>query len=335
MKNEKRKLASILFADIQGYTALMQDDEEYGFKIVEKFNQEINALVPSHNGEVIQFYGDGVLALFDSTMDALSCAIQLQLKFRIAPEVPVRIGLNNGEVLLREGNAFGDSINLASRIESIGVPGSILFSENIYEQIQNKSVFQTQFVGEFKFKNIKNKTGVYGITNEDLPVPDKSEVTGKLEVKKPLSTWKIVLAGLLFIIAAVFVTTQFVQQNVIEEMPLHQPWIGNWNQSLEGDSERTIDGMIQFIDTLGVIQGISRNEYGSNLQPTFNKLFDIILSEDGQTLQGKWQSTQWNQYNGRFSFQLAEDQRSFNGYYSMDGSDGRFFWNGYKEEIEN
>ena len=331
MTKEKRKLSSILFADIQGYTAMMQEDEANAFKLVEKFNNEINTLVPKHRGEVIQFYGDGVLALFDSTIDAVQCSLALQIKFRDEPIVPVRIGLNNGEVILRDDNAFGDSINLASRIESIGVPGSILFSENIFEQVHNKPEFEVQEIGEFNFKNIKKKTKVFGLANNGLPVPDKSEVTGKLEVKKPISTWKLALGLLTFIIAAVFITSKIVKSDVVEDAPIHQDWIGNWNQSVEGDADNTIEGIVQFIDTLGIIEGISRNEYGQNLQPTYNKLYDIITSEDGNQLMGKWQSMQWRQTRGTFTFKLNGNQRSFLGEYTMEGQDGKFFWNGSRE----
>ena len=133
MSKEKRKLAAALFADIQGYTAMMQNDEALAVSCLNRFKKAIDREVPSNDGEVIQFYGDGVLALFDSAANAVQCALELQRDFTSDPSVPVRIGLNDGEVIMREDNAFGDSINIASRIESIGIPGSILFSSSIHE----------------------------------------------------------------------------------------------------------------------------------------------------------------------------------------------------------
>ena len=331
MSKEKRKLAAILFADIQGYTAMMQSDESGAFQLVEKFNAEINKLVPSHNGEVIQFYGDGVLALFETTIDAISCSLALQKEFRKEPTIPVRIGLNNGEVILKEDNAFGDSINLASRIESIGIPGSVLFSENIYDLIHNKKQFDTQLIGEFKFKNVKKKLKVYGLTNDDLPVPEKSQVTGKLEEKKPIALWKIITAVAFLLTVGIYVSLKYFGNNI---NPIHQDWLGTWNQSVQTD-DLPRKGSLTFEDLNGVLQGASTIEWGPNLAQT-NRLFDIIISEDGLKINGKFQFDRLRNldgklYEGTFEFELMEDGRSFNGNYKEKGKTDGFYWNGTRE----
>lgn len=334
MSNEKRKLAAILFADIQGYTALMQNDEKHAFKLVEQFNAHINAEVPNYRGQIIQFYGDGVLALFDSTMDAVNCSLALQKKFGRGSDIPVRIGLNNGEVIFSEDNAFGDSINLASRIESIGIPGSILFSENIHDQIQNKPDFEFKLVGKFQFKNIKKKTNVYGLTNDGLPVPEKSAVTGKLETKKPISLWKIVSFGIIILAGGIFITLKYFSSPIIEGPAVHQQWLGTWNQTVEGTGGPIL-GVLQFADSLGILKGISKNEYGPSLTST-NRLYDILINEDGSTINGKYKfdllrNQDGNLLEGSFYFQLAEDRRSFVGEYSEKGKTAKYYWNGSRE----
>lgn len=329
MSNEKRKLAAILFADIQGYTAIMQSDEELGFKMVEKFNDRVNNLVPKNEGEVIQFYGDGVLALFDSSARALECSIALQLEFRKDLEIPVRIGLNDGEVLLKDDNAFGDSINLASRIESIGIPGSVLFSESIYNHVQNKSQFDCQFIDKFHFKNIKREVGVYGLANEGLPIPDKSKVSGKLADKKSITPWKMGMASILFVALAVFITLKYFKTTIISDAPIHSKWIGNWNQQVEG-TDKPLGGILQFIDSSGVLYGTAKNQYDSTSMVTTNNIFDLILSEDGDTINGKWQSNAWKDFGGDLQFIISENDREFVGFYTISEQVDSFFWNGSK-----
>ena len=130
------KLAAILLADIVGYTALMQADEKAALQSLDKFKSVLETLVPLHKGEIIQFYGDGCLAIFNSSVDAMACAKQLQENFQTVPKVPVRIGLHAGDVVLKDDNVFGDAVNIASRVESMGIPGAILLSSNVRNQIK-------------------------------------------------------------------------------------------------------------------------------------------------------------------------------------------------------
>ena len=111
---QQRQLAAIFFADIVGYTALMQNDEASALINLNKFKEELEARVPAFRGKIIQFYGDGCLAVFDSPVDAVSCGKELQLTFQKEPAVPVRIGIHSGDIVFKEGNIFGDSVNVAS-----------------------------------------------------------------------------------------------------------------------------------------------------------------------------------------------------------------------------
>ena len=121
-----RRLAAVLFADIVGYTALMQSDESLALSTLEKFKRELDTQIPANQGEIIQFYGDGCLCVFNSSVDAVTAAEKLQIAFQKAPVVPVRIGLNVGDIVFREGNVFGDAVNIASRVESLGISGAVL-----------------------------------------------------------------------------------------------------------------------------------------------------------------------------------------------------------------
>lgn len=149
-----RRLAAILFADIQGYTALMQRDEKQAFRTLNKYQQTLKKLVDESNGDVIKNYGDGSLCLFSTALDALVCAKQLQTKMIKDPIVPLRIGLHLGDVTYQEGDVYGDAINLASRIESMGIAGNVLMSRSFHSKIKNQR--------QFLFENLGWPMGVEG-----------------------------------------------------------------------------------------------------------------------------------------------------------------------------
>jgi len=178
-KENKRKLAAILFCDIEGYTSLMQTNEQLALSSLQKFKTQLDTQVPQHHGEIINFYGDGCLAIFNSSVDATACAKSLQTIFQSEPKVPVRIGLHAGDVVLRDDNVFGDAVNIASRIESMGVPGSVLLSSTVQNQIHNQSTFDVSLIGKFEFKNINKPMSVYALKGEGLIVPEKAKLKGK------------------------------------------------------------------------------------------------------------------------------------------------------------
>src|SRR5258705_12940429 len=135
---QSRQLAVVMFTDIMGYTAMMQQDETFALSKLNRFKDQLKLRVNEFRGEIIQFYGDGCLVIFTNSADAVNCARLLQVDFRDKPLVPVRVGIHLGDILISEGNIFGDCVNITSRIESIGVAGSVLLSESVKNQIQNK-----------------------------------------------------------------------------------------------------------------------------------------------------------------------------------------------------
>lgn len=168
-----------MFADIEGYTALMQKDVEFASKIIRRFQRELEEQVIAHRGTVVNFYGDGALCTFQTPVEAVRCAMKLQNNFKTTPNVPVRIGIHSGTVTEEGEKIFGDSVNLASRIESMGVPGSILLSKKVRDDIKNHADLSLQGLGKFHFKNVEESVEVFVVTNEGLVVPQANELKGK------------------------------------------------------------------------------------------------------------------------------------------------------------
>ena len=184
---DRRQLAVIMFTDIVGYTAMMQKDEALALSTIHRFKEELHTRAKACRGEIIQYYGDGCLIIFTNSEDAVNCAKDLQESFREEPSVPVRIGIHLGDILFKEGNVFGDCVNIASRIESMGIPGAVLFSEAVKNQVKNKPVFQLISLGHFEFKNVDEPMEIFALTNKGFPIPGKEQLTGKF---KELQTLK-------------------------------------------------------------------------------------------------------------------------------------------------
>lgn len=177
---ESRKLAIIVFADIAGYSAMMQADEVKALAVLDRFKKILEEEMVLHEGQIVQYYGDGCLLSFDSAFLSLRAATALQRQF-IEYKVPVRIGMHLGDVLYKNNNAFGDGVNIASRIESLGVPGAILLSKIVRNQVKNKAEFSLTSVGSFHFKNIAEPMEVFAISNSEFIVPQPQQMQGKLE----------------------------------------------------------------------------------------------------------------------------------------------------------
>ncbi len=176
-----RQLAAILFTDIAGYTAMMQKDEATALAVVRKYTAVLVETVASYRGAIVNDYGDGNLCTFSSATEAMRCAMDLQRRLQTEPQVPLRVGLHIGEVIFENEKPFGDGVNVASRIQSLGVANSILFSAEIHSKISNQAEFSTISLGTFSFKNVSTPMEVFALANEGLVVPAREQMEGKLE----------------------------------------------------------------------------------------------------------------------------------------------------------
>ncbi|MDX1470715.1 MAG: adenylate/guanylate cyclase domain-containing protein [Flavobacteriaceae bacterium] len=189
----KRKLAAILFADIKDYSALMQKNEAEAMDCLRHYQQVLKEKVGQFNGEIIKNYGDGSLCIFSSVVDAVRCSIEVQLSVCKEPLVPLRIGLHLGDVLFEGNDIYGNDINIASRIESMGAPGSILMSRNVYDKVRNHADLEFKSLGKFDFKNISDSIEVFAIANEGIAIPEGRPTFGKFKKKKRQKSYILTL----------------------------------------------------------------------------------------------------------------------------------------------
>ncbi|MCZ6520570.1 MAG: adenylate/guanylate cyclase domain-containing protein, partial [Bacteroidetes bacterium] len=174
-----RKLAAIMFTDMVGYTLLMQKDEQKAKSLRDRHRQVQKEEVESHSGEILQYYGDGTLCIFNSSLEAVDCAIQIQKKMQKKPKIPLRIGIHTGDIVHDQEGIYGDGVNVASRIESFAIPGSVLISEKVTDDIKNHPSFSSTSMGIYELKNVEKPMEVYAITNQPLKVPKPEEIKGK------------------------------------------------------------------------------------------------------------------------------------------------------------
>ena len=222
-KNTNRELAVVLFADIQGYTSLMQNDEANASILLRRFQQQMSENVTTYQGRIVNFYGDGALCIFKDAIQAVYCGMNLQSIFNTTPTIPVRIGIHSGMVTFDQDKAYGHSINIASRIESLGQPQSVLVSKTVYQQVLDQKDIELASLGNFNFKNIDYPIEVFAIKNKGFIVPKRKEIKGKLAQPnyKKQSKWIIpllILGTLLSVFATWFFTKQSYDSPLSKEI---------------------------------------------------------------------------------------------------------------------
>ncbi len=183
-----RRLCAIMFTDIEGYTRLMRESEARAVAIRQRHREVFQEHTRAFGGEIIHYYGDGTLSIFDSTVNAVRCAAALQRSFREDPALPVRIGIHTGDIIRTEDDIIGDSVNLASRVESLAVAGSVLVSGKVADEIRSHPDLPLQRLGKFLFKSEGKKREVYALDLPGLEIPKPKTIRGKLEPEQPF--WK-------------------------------------------------------------------------------------------------------------------------------------------------
>jgi len=172
----KRRLTCILAADAVGYSRQMANDEEGTIRVLAAHRSVIDGIIAFHQGRIIGTAGDSVLAEFASAVEAVRSAIEIQDAIRTRndslPEdrrMVFRVGVNLGDVVVKDDDILGDGVNVAARLESIAEPGGVCISSSVYDQITGKLDLGFQDIGEQMLKNISRPIRVYRISGTTPP----------------------------------------------------------------------------------------------------------------------------------------------------------------------
>ena len=175
----ERRLAAILCADVVGYSRLMGADEEKTLADLKNHRRElIDPLIDQHRGRIFKTTGDGILIEFASVVDAVRCAVVVQqgmedrnANLPASDRIRFRIGINLGDVMVDEGDMFGDGVNVAARLQEIAAPGEICVSASMREQVGEKLPIGFADLGEHGVKNIARPVRVYRVEKHAEPRP--------------------------------------------------------------------------------------------------------------------------------------------------------------------
>ncbi|MEE9448708.1 MAG: adenylate/guanylate cyclase domain-containing protein [Ignavibacteriaceae bacterium] len=176
MPERKRLLAAIMFTDMVGFTAMMQENEEKAKQLRDLHRSVLEEKISNHGGDLLQYYGDGTLSIFKSGIEAVKCAVNIQSKFSEEPKIPVRIGIHIGDIVKEEDGIYGDGVNIASRIESISVPGSVIISDRLQAELSNQPEIKAKSLGKFELKNVKRQVEIFAVASGKIKVPSSNEL---------------------------------------------------------------------------------------------------------------------------------------------------------------
>jgi len=181
----QRRLAAIMFTDMVGFTSLAQSNESLAMRELRRHHGILRPIFPRYHGKEVKTMGDALLVEFESALEATECAIEMQRALHrnasSESKLLVRIGIHVGDVIHRKGDVLGDAVNIASRIEPLAAGGEICISEQVYDQVRNKTPYPLE---RLQSPNLKNVTFPIDVYNVRLPWKRK-EVKPERERGKP------------------------------------------------------------------------------------------------------------------------------------------------------
>lgn len=166
----KRRLTTVLCADVHGYARLMEADEAGTMAALRRHRAAIAGLVARHDGRVVNTWGDAVIAEFASVVEAVQCAVEIQQEISsqevepsAAPAMRFRIGVNLGDVMVEGDDIYGDGVNIAARLQELAEPGGVVVSATVYDHVHNKLSVGFDCLGLQPMKNVAPVTS-YRVT---------------------------------------------------------------------------------------------------------------------------------------------------------------------------
>ena len=182
----ERRLAAIVLADIVGYSQLMGDDEAATLTAVAALRSSIiDPAVEARGGRLVKAMGDGFLLEFASAVDAVECSVEIQARVaemsgetKAAQSIELRIGINVGDIMVEDGDVFGDGVNVAARLEGLADPGGILLSQAAYDQVRDRVRYSFDDLGDRSLKNIARPVKVFRLVMGRPSKPRRPRLQG-------------------------------------------------------------------------------------------------------------------------------------------------------------
>lgn len=169
----ERTLTTILCADVEGYSAHMGRDEVGTFETLQRHRAAMRALIERHRGHLVNTWGDGLIAAFPSVVEAVLCAVETQRELRTSNDgldaerrLLFRIGINLGDVMIQDGDLYGEGVNIAARLQGLAEPGGIVISGTVYDHVRSKLTVGFDFAGHQRVKNITEAVPAFHVRLE-------------------------------------------------------------------------------------------------------------------------------------------------------------------------
>src|SRR3989454_6892806 len=166
----ERRLAAIMFTDMVDYTTMSAKNETLALILLEEHRQLLRPVFARHGGREVKTIGDGFLVEFPSALEAVRCALEIQqIMYRRNQSVPsdrkilLRVAVHLGDVEHRDGDVYGDAVNIASRVQSLVDPGGICITQQVFDHVRNNEEFRTVALGQNLLKSVKTPTEVYRV----------------------------------------------------------------------------------------------------------------------------------------------------------------------------
>ncbi|MCH7887407.1 MAG: response regulator [Candidatus Marinimicrobia bacterium] len=163
---DSRGLLAIFFADMVGYTALMQESESEARKLIKTMRASMKPIIEDFGGKILRYVADETLCTFSSAIMSVTAAVEVQKLLREQNLLKIRIGIHVGDVAVEGNEIYGDGVNVASRLEPLAAPGEICISQDVYNHVHNQANIKAESMGAQNLKNVKFEVQVYRVVIE-------------------------------------------------------------------------------------------------------------------------------------------------------------------------
>jgi len=217
--SKKRQLSALMQSSIKGYHVMLQKDEANAIEVRNSYHDVLKAFVEKYNGKVLKYLNEGTLSVFNSSVEAVNCAIDMQKTFSTNSNIPVNVGIHVGDVVIQDDDIIGDAVNIVSKIEALSITGGILISDKVHDQIRSHRDINPKFLSAFDVQDVEEPLLLFAIKNEGLIVPSVKYIKDLLK-ENSISRTKPKKKNILFIaisIAIVVLALFWLSQNYIKK----------------------------------------------------------------------------------------------------------------------